>query len=406
MLIGTSGLFAVSALGPVLATDFGTSASITGLLISIVFACAGLCSKLAGGITDRWGPFLPMFVGGVLAAAALVAVTFAGTRIALVVAVVFVGPCLAVGNPTSNAIIGRLFAVPDRASATGTKQATGQLGSLVVGIILGPIAALLGGWRAAIVTLAAFQLIGTSVSIWAIRRTWQSHTAEVDAIAPAEPGGARAVPAPVFPDEPGRRTSVLIRLRIMAALMGVAVASVLAHLPHHAALIAPSNPALPAMLVATFGVAGAIGRLAWGSLLRRFPSEGTSLIVIVSGGAVGLMLTAAAAGFGAWVLPMTTFLLGLTLGAWLTVGMFAVIRMRDTAQTGRISGSVMAWNFVGLAVGPLVVGGIISFTHYAAAWAVLALMLVGLLPLLSSWPLDPSPQSAKLADHTQEEHRE
>ena len=356
----------VGALGPFLVPEFGLSRSQLGTLTTSIFVVAAGFSVLAGRMVDAVGGRLALVAMLVTAALSLVLVSRASAYTWLLLCVAASGLCQALANPATNKVISTSIAGPRQGVTTGIKQAGVPVGGALVGLLLPPMATVLG-WRSALLLAATLPLVAIGFVLWLVP------TGRSSRYGPPIRGTGGAAG-----DGDTQLPSFLPGLTAYSLFLGGSIGTVSTYLPlyAHQALGFPEITA--GRVFAVFGLAGVLGRLAWTYVVSR---HGGALTVLT-------LLAVAAAGFGAlfsvashspealvWVAAAG---MGATATAANAVSMLLVVTRSATGLAGRASGRVVGGFFAGFVVFPPLFGALVDAFDgsYRAGWLLVAGELV------------------------------
>jgi CP family cyanate transporter-like MFS transporter len=358
----------VGPLLPEIQTGLDTSHAVAGLLGTIPVLCMGLFAPAAAYLAARLGTRRAMTTGLVLIGSFGILRALAPEAWLVVALTWGVGAGMGLGNALAPLAVREV--VPRRA-ATGTGIYTGgiQVGSTTAAAIAVPLAAVLGGWRGALVALSALAL-GSALA-WALLTR---------GTAPHER------PAALWPRLP-LRSPVGWLLVAIFALMACAYYGLSAWLPDAYLEHGWSERAGGALLAAmNLTAIGASFALPWISQRRGGrPPWLLALSGVFVVGAVGLVAVPALGLL--WAL-----LTGVAQG-----GMFALVMMLPLdleTRPERVRGLVAMMLGFGYTIGalsPFVLGGVRDVTESFAVvlWTCVAFLvvLVGAVVLLRAiWP--------------------
>jgi sugar phosphate permease len=124
--------------------------------------------------------------------------------------------------------------------------------------------------------------------------------------------------------------------------------------------------------VAWLQAAGLGGRLFWGWLAQRMPSTAALLGwlgLIIAG--VGTILMTSSAPHGGLGMALLIGLLGFTASGWNGVLVAEVSRIAGVQHAGALTGAVLMFGYLGLALAPLAFAGVSGLTSMASAFALL-----------------------------------
>lgn len=349
-------LFLLGALGPRLVGELGISRTVLGLTTTAGFGIAASLSPVAGRLVDRVGPRRCLVALLLTAAAALAMIGAAPGPTVLLIAVALGGLPQALANPATNKVILGAFPPARRGSVTGFKQSGVQFGAFAAGLPLSLLAAGVG-WRGAVWAAA-----GTA----AVAAVWAARALPSDP-AVAAAGGARPVTSP---------RGVVWRLAAFSLLLGCGIASVNTYLALFGTQRLGLAPTPAAALLATLGVAGIGGRVAWSRSAGR-PGRAAALPALLAAGAVGAALLLAASlpvHLLAWPAVVAVGVFAVSANA---VSMVLVMQRAAPGKAGADSALVSAGFFAGFALGPPLFGELVSATGYGPGWLLVAVEFAG-----------------------------
>lgn len=278
-------------------------------------------------------------------------------------------PAAGANSATNNIIVDNVPA-GSRGWITGIKQSGVQIGILAAGLTL-PVTAERLGWRTALVLASLVALVGIAATL---------------AVVPSRPGA----PTPARKAGESRsRLPVAVRwLSAYGVTMGIGVGTYAAFVPLFAQENLDMGVTLAGTVIAVSGGSGALCRVVWGRIAERSGHPSAPLLAI---GALS-----AAAFTSTWVAPYTTpyliwigaVMVGMSTGAWMSVGMMAAIMVSEARQTGQSTASVVLGFAVGLTIGPVVFGwGVDTFGTYDLAWAGVVLNFAAAMAMMLIWRL-------------------
>lgn len=133
------------------------------------------------------------------------------------------------------------------------------------------------------------------------------------------------------------------------------------------------TPAAAAGLLAIAQGAGLAGRVGFGLVVMAgLPA---SILVALLGAGMAMAATTivlAGGALGAWGLAALTALFGLSASGWNGVFVAEVARLAPAGRVGEATGAVLMASYLGLVVGPLVVGMTAALAGLQASFLVLA----------------------------------
>ena len=336
--------FVLGALAPAFSTDLGLSRSMLGGITAAYYLVAALASSVLGRrigvVSSRTGTFLLFAIG----ACACVFAAAVATVWALALAGAVAGIAAGLSNPVTNLVIagrgGR------RGALVGVKQAGVQLSAVLVGLGM-PALTVTYGWRGALAWLAGIML---AVGLVAASGAPTSHT----------PRQFRQVTKQPLP--PAVRW-----LCCYAFFMGAGMATFTTYLVLYGHDRLGLGASTAGMLLATFGAAGATGRLVSSVLAERGDRLGTWMTAGAFVAVAGVALFATTTNL--MLVWAGIMVVGLSGAAWNGVVMLAVLRLSGEGQTGHATGVVLTGFFLGLGVAPPVFGAVVDATQaYGLGW--------------------------------------
>lgn len=343
--------YGLSAVSPQLIADLGLSTVAYGSLFTFYFGLSALGSLVLGAPTQRMGARCGMAVVAATAGLGLLLVGLAETLLVIYLGMVLSAVASSIANPATN--LG-LMNRPNRGLLIGIKQSGVQFSALLGGAVVAPLAQYVG-WRETLVVCAGaflFVLLPTAALV--------------------RPG--KTVLLATTPHTNGRPS--ILGLASYAFLMGFGGATTIAFLPLYATDALGRTTTAAGHLLAIFGLCAVLGRVAWGYLVPRIQwlNHGSSALATLSAGALvatGLLLVASA-----WHVGFAyggAALMGLTGAAWNGLVMASVVESIEPEHSARAAGRVMTGFFIGLAVGPVLIGLLVDRTgSFTPAWTVTA----------------------------------
>jgi MFS family permease len=360
MVCSTVLAYAFGVLGPFLTADLDLSRTQLGALTTVLYAVGAGLSPSSGAAVDRLGGRVALLALFAASGAAAVGGALAPGYGLLLVAAGVGGLAVALGNPSTNALLAVHVDPRRQGVATGVKQSGVQLGAFLAGAVL-PLASDAVGWRGALAGSAALSVGGAVAT--AVTVPGSAARAARNA-PPAGPEGATAAAAAVNPDPSGAPLLAdrdVTQLAIYALLMGIGVGAVGAYLPLYAVERLGLSTTAAGLAAGLIGLAGVVARIVWGRAADRRPAAGTAALGALAGGSVlaVVLVAAAEAGWAGLVWPAAV-LFGATAVAWNSVGMLAVVRGVDAARSGRASGRVLLGFYLGFVISPTAFGRVVS----------------------------------------------
>ena len=349
------------------ALELGAGALAVGALAALFAAFPLLLAVHAGRISDRIGVRLPMLFGAATMALALAIPAAAPGLPALFLCPALLGLGHIFFHVSVHNLVGSLGAEADRTR----NFATFSLGSSVAAFI-GPTLAGFGielaGYRAALLTLAAFPLV-PAVSIFLFRKLVPAGSEQEK-----EPRAKRALDLLAIPAL--RRTLMMSGV----ALTGIELFAF--YLPIYGRSIGLSASSI-GMILSSYAVAGFIVRAVMHRLARRFTEvgvlTGSLFVAAVAYAAVPAMSHGA-------LLALAAFTLGLALGSAQPLTIILTYNHAPQGRSGEALGLRIMANKVTQIGVPLAFGGIGAALGAAPVFLATAafLLAAGLLSLQSA----------------------
>jgi predicted MFS family arabinose efflux permease len=339
--------FALGALGPTLTEEFGLSRPELGSVLACYYLVSAALSLRIGRWVDEVAS--PISVASLFAVSgfAFVLVAVTPSFPLLMLAVIPAGVVGAAGNPVTNKVIAALPS--PRGALTGIKQSGVQVGGLVAGALLPPLAGLVG-WRPALAATGAVCLAGVAMLGWL-------------------PRAPRDTPAPSI----AASTPEIHRLGRYAFCMGAGMASVTAFLPLYGVEEIGFQDATAGLLLAVIAFGGIVSRVWWTWVAERRGNTGAPLMLLAMAAVLATGLLAFAPELGAWTLWVGAALFGLSAAAWNGVAMLTLLDRVPAQTAGHASGRVLTMFFLGLCISAPLFGTVVDLTNdYLSGWALTA----------------------------------
>ncbi|WP_300319000.1 MFS transporter [Accumulibacter sp.] len=356
---------------PWLMRDFGLSFTGIGATMTIFFVISAVGQALAGFFVDRFGA-ARVLAGGIfcfLLAALLLAVVDGYLGLTLVAGLAGLGN--SVFHPADFTVLNRHVSPPRLGHAFSIHGLSGNLGWALAPVFMTGIAAN-AGWRVAALAAAGIAALALLLVFWR-RRTLADPPASLQATGSAAAAGAEAISPFAFLRSPAVWMCFLFFLLITTAFGGIQnfATPILQNL--HGLSLAAGASALSAYLVG-----GAGGILTGGFLAQKGEQE--RLIAGALGAAALLTVALALLPLPAWSVMPLMVSIGYCTGIAgpsrdLLVRRAATSRFGQAAY-GRVYGFVYSGLDTGLALAPLVFGGLMDGGRFA-------MVLVGIAALWS-----------------------
>jgi predicted MFS family arabinose efflux permease len=349
--------------------DLSISRAQYGVLLTVPTAFAAVLSTRAGGLVDMFGARIGMVVIFLACIASEVSVGLTSGYVALLLCASISSVGGALANPVTNQLIAGLVVHERQAVVMGVKQSGVQLAPLIAGAIL-PTGAAAFGWRAVLGASALIPLIGLVAGLALVRR------------APAAPRQRRSERRPAGAWVRG--------LTLYALLMGFGAACMQTYLPLYAVQHAHFSTAEAGAAAAVMGVAAIGARIGWARGSEDPSRAARTLLMLSVGGAAGIALVAGVDELGSATIWIGAAAFGMTATAWNAVANLTILRRVPRGMAGRVSGTMQAGFYAGLATAPISFGAIVDSTGtYTYAWlvAVAVVLAAAATTRLATWGL-------------------
>lgn len=365
MTVSTFNVPIYSVLSRFIIDDLVISRSQFGWLVTLVTASAAAGSPITGRLADRFGGrrmTLGIFGLGLLT---VVIIASAPTFQLMLVASAIAGLANAAGNPGTNKLIATRMASGERGLVMGIKQSGVQLGVLIGGLTLPPLAVTFG-WRTAVLAVAVVPLAG-AVAAWSLL--------DRDVPIPED-----RTPSHEFRHKPGTRW-----IAGYAFVMGMGTAAVVSFVPLFAQEAVGTSVTVAGLAASAIGFSGVIARIVWGVVSEEQDHFAGPMAAL---GALAMAATAAiwaSADRGVWLLWVGVLLAGASVSAWNAVANLAAVADVSSRDAGRASGLVLGSFLAGFTLSPVAFGYSVDVTgSYDLGWsAVIVVFALGTLAALS-----------------------
>ena len=187
----------LSAVFPVLKTEWGLTDSQLGSLNSVVALMVGLLTFPLSLLADRWGRVKSLVLMATLWSAATLLCAIAADYHQMLGARFLVGVGEAAYGSVGIAVVLSVFAPRVHAALSGAFMAGGSFGS-VLGVAAGGAIAVHFGWRWSFVTMAAVGLVLAALFGSLVNERKLARHADLESAEPAAPGGFRAPVSTLF----------------------------------------------------------------------------------------------------------------------------------------------------------------------------------------------------------------
>ena len=336
MAAGTILYAMIAVLAPFIIDDFDISRAELGWLLTAYAAVSAITAPIIGAVTDRIGARNAMLtVLGAVAVGFLLMSAVPSYALAFgVVLVIGIGQTMS--NPATNKMIAHEVATGRRGLVTGIKQAGVQAGVFIGGVTFPAIAGRFG-WHAVPAVIATLVAVAFAVGVVTLPR----HDREP--VAPLLRGTEPLPPSTWW-------------ITAYALLMGAGGSPVFAFLPLYGVEAVGVTEATAGLVVGLSALLGVAARILWSVGAERlgefaWPMVAIALIAVLAG-----IATILAEPLGVIVLWISAVLGYLSISAWNSVAMLAVIVEAGPRAAGRASGIVLLGFLAGLGLSPPLFG--------------------------------------------------
>lgn len=373
--------YAAAALSPTLTADLRITPAQFGMFASTSFLSAAAFSLVASRSIHRISQATQgaiIFFGATL--------SFVGLALArdlswVLVAALVAGPAHALSNPFTNRVIADRIVADVRTRWMGVKQSGVQCSQALAGLTLPALATAIG-WRSSFALLA---LLIVASMLW-VRRLFTTRVAATTST-PVPP-----VVASTLATMPASRR-VVWAFAAYALFSGTGMQATNVYLP----LFARNSLHLSALASgATVAVAGGVGlaaRVLWGRTSNLGDRAGALLLGLALAAAVGTLCLAAATWTGWSVLLWVGVVLhGATAIGSNVIVMVGVLHRVPTTQAGIASATVGLGMYLGFALGPLLLGSLLSLVGgFAVGWCLMSATYLCGVAAAASLRVSPDP---------------
>jgi MFS family permease len=361
---------APAVLAPELAREMGVAPQWIGVFVGLVYVGAMLASIASTGFIARYGAIRVSQVCVLLCAAGILVVGLLPASLTglLAAAAIVIGLGYGPITPASSQVLARTTPAAQMALMFSIKQTGVPAGAALAGALL-PVAALVIGWRAALVSVG---IVGLAVAVAAqsSRRMLDTDRAAGKAFSLKDTAARLKLVA---------TTPALAELALLSfayASVQVCLSSFLVVFLHDAlswSLVASGL----ALTCATVG--GVLGRLLWGAVADNVLAPRRTLTVIgVAAGICGIAMAFASPAWPTWIVMPVAALFGATAIGWNGVQLSELARIAPPGHAGAVTGAAGFITFAGVVVGPPLFAALTALTHgYQAGFLVMAAVSLG-----------------------------
>ena len=338
---------ATSVLAPMIASDLDLSPKLIGVFVGIIYVGSMAGSLAAGGFVERFGAIRVSQAGVLMCAASLAAVCAgAAPPSALVVLLAAAPLVLGLGygpiTPASSHVLIRT-APPSRMALTFSIKQTGvPAGAALAGALL-PGFALVQGWRATYLAIAAL-----GIAIAAIAQTTRR---ELDA--DRQRGRPISIAGVFAPLRTVLRTRALAELALTGFVYAATQVCLASFLVIYLTETLGFGIVAAGLALTVANIGGIVGRIIWGGTADRWVPPRVLLGSI--GVAAALCAYATALFGGGWpssFIFVVCALFGATAIGWNGVQLAEIARRSPPGQAGTVTGASGFITFAGVVFGP------------------------------------------------------
>jgi MFS family permease len=355
----------------VMAPRIGIDAATLGLYATAGCVVGMLTTFIGGVYAGRYGSFRVATVCAAFALCAMAVSASAGASPLLILAGIILGCAYGPETPASSALLWRITPPRTRPLVFSIRQTGNQSGMMIGSLTLPWLAALNPTYGYAAVMAAAV----VAIVVFELMR-------------PRYDPLVRGVASAIHLRD---AIKVLLGSRNLMRLAAVSLPFSALQISLNAFLVIYGVGTLKldlvaaGILLATAQCGGLIGRLTFGLIATRYFSAATTVAMLGFGMSACAFLIAMANAAWAWpVLLVVAFFFGVTASGWNGVFLAEVARLAPEGRVAEATGAVLVPGFLGLVLGPLLVGGTASMIGVGAAYAILgAVTLAATLVLIA-----------------------
>lgn len=355
-------LLTVPVMATVVAQVLGVSATLTGLFIGIAYLGAILASLASGSAVARFGAIRVSQVGLVLCAAGLAVCAFPSLT-GMALGAFLIGLGYGPITPASSHLLALTTPAHRMALVFSIKQTGVPVGGMLAGALV-PGLVLLGGWQAALLAVAAANIVCALAS--------QPLRLALDA--DRQPDRALTFGNLLQPLRLVLSQRALARLAAFSFVFSAMQLSLSTYLVTYLQEALDYGLVKAGLALSVAQVGGIVGRVAWGYVSDRWLGARRALALLA-----GLMAlsTLATALINAQVPPVLIFTLLVVFGAsavgWNGVYLSEVARRAPPGMASMATGGTLAVTFFGTVLGPALFGALAALGGgYRAGFAALA----------------------------------
>lgn len=374
-MLSASGLTTLGAIPPFLLgaqavlimPELGFGPAGLGVAVSVFFAVAATTTILGAGLLERLAGAPGRAVSGALVALGGYAVAgLVHTWPALVAAMAVLGAANAACQGASNTAVASALPPHRRGLGFGIKQSAVPMAIMLGGLAV-PTTTQLFGWRSTFIVTGTCGVLVLAQALFALRR--RSHG---DGGGPDAAAARHTPPVDRAPWRPMLLIGIAIALASMAANF---VGSYLASWAHEVGMTVSQA----GLLMAAGSASSVLVRIVMGAWADRRHGGNLSVVaVMIAMGAACLVVIGAVPQ--AWAVVVFGILAFAGGWSWPGLMLYAVARVGRDAPA-RATSVVQAGAFIGGALGPALLGVVVSQVSFQTAWYAAAGLFVGALVL-------------------------
>ena len=370
-LAGMGAFLTVPVLAPAIAADTGLPASLAGLHTALVYAGALVSGPLTGPLIQRYGG-VRVLQAGMLLVAFGISLAALGQPWALVLSAFVAGMGHGPVTPGGSHLLAGRTPPRRRSLVFSLKQAGVPAGAMMVAAVA-PAVALVGGWRAGVLAIAATALV-VAVALQPLRGT-------LDAGRDRRAGGIGF--GMLWRGATGslgllRQDAALRRLTVMSCGYGVAQFCFLTFFVAFQVTMLGTPLAEAGLRLALAQAAGVVARIAWALMADRHGARGPLLACGAGAAAAALLLAAAGPGWPGLLVALAGLVMGATAVGWNGVMLAETARIAPAGQVGGATAAVSFAFALTMLVAPPAFSALIGLTGgYAAGFLLCAVAALG-----------------------------
>ena len=338
---------ATSVLAPMIASDLDLSPKLIGVFVGIIYVGSMAGSLAAGGFVERFGAIRVSQACVLMCAASLAAVCAGAAPPSALVVLLAVAPLvLGLGygpiTPASSHVLIRT-APPSRMALTFSIKQTGvPAGAALAGALL-PGFALVQGWRATYLAIAALGIVIASIA--------ETTRRELDA--DRQHGRPISIAGVFAPLRTVLRTRALAELALTGFVYAATQVCLASFLVIYLTETLGFGIVAAGLALTVANIGGIVGRIIWGGTADRWVPPRVLLGSI--GVAAALCAYATALFGGGWpssFIFVVCALFGATAIGWNGVQLAEIARRSPPGQAGTVTGASGFITFAGVVFGP------------------------------------------------------